>query len=147
MKKNTFISIKKILAILILAIMLVTPVTSKAAFSFWPFGNKDSINTAVDNKYADIDSYKSYLNEAKSFIEGLNTNMSVDDMKIDIIDKITELQEQENYSDTSSIPYISNKILNETITSTETDPSSFLSSILSTITSFIFNSSFLSIYF
>ena len=139
MKKNTFISIKKILAILILAIMLVTPVTSKAAFSFWPFGNKDSINTAVDNKYADIDSYKSYLSEAKSFIEGLNTNMSVDDMKIDIIDKITELQEQENYSDTSSIPYISNKILNETITSTETDPSSFLSSILSTITSSLGN--------
>src|SRR5699024_11966841 len=108
MKKSSFISMKRILAILILAIMVLTPITSKAAFSFWPFGNRDNVNTAINNKYADIDNYKSFLNEAKSFMQGLNTNMSVDDMKIDIIDKITELQEK--YSDTTVIPYISNQI-------------------------------------
>ena len=137
MKKNSFISIKKILAILILAIMVLTPITSKAAFSFWPFGNRDNVNTAINNKYADIDNYKSFLNEAKSFMQGLNTNMSVDDMKIDIIDKITELQEK--YSDTTVIPYISNQILNTTIASSDTSTSGLLNSIISTIQSFLGN--------
>ena len=126
MKKSSFISMKRILAILILAIMVLTPITSKAAFSFWPFGNRDNVNTAINNKYADIDNYKSFLNEAKSFMQGLNTNMSVDDMKIDIIDKITELQEK--YSDTTVIPYISNQILNTTIASSDTSTSGLLNS-------------------
>ena len=63
--------------------------------------------------------------------------MNIDEMKINIIDKIMELQE--NYSDTSAIPYISNKILNETISSKETDPSSFLNSIISIIQSALGN--------
>lgn len=135
MKRSLFISIKKLLAIMILVVMVAMPVTSQAAFSFWPFNNKDSVNTAVDNKYADIDDYKDYLNSAKSFIQGLDTNMSVDEMKIDIIDKLTELQD--DYSDSSAIPYISNKILTETITSDETNPASFLDSIKSVIQSSI----------
>lgn len=137
MKKNSFLSMKKLLAILILVIMIFTPITSKAAFSFWPFGNRDNVNTAINNKYADIDNYKSFLNETKSFMQGLDKNMSVNDMKINIIDKLTELQEK--YSNTTVIPYISNQILNKTISSSETNPSSFLSSIISTIQSFLGN--------
>ena len=133
MKRSLFISIKKLLAIMILVVMVAIPVTSQAAFSFWPFGNRDYVNTAVDNKYSDINDYKSFLNDSKSYIQGMDKNMSIDDMKIDIIDRITELQE--NYSDSSAIPYISNKILNETISSDETDPSSFLDSIKSVIQS------------
>ena len=133
MKKSSFISMKKILAIFILVIMVITPITSQAAFSFWPFGNRDNVNTAVDNKYSDIDDYKSFLNDSKNYLQGIDENMSIEDMKINIIDKITELQE--NYSDSSAIPYISNKILNETISSDETDPSSFLDSIQSVIQS------------
>ena len=133
MKKSSFISMKKILAIFILVIMVITPITSQAAFSFWPFGNRDNINTAVDNKYSDIDDYKSFLNDSKNYLQGIDENMSIEDMKINIIDKITELQE--NYSDSSAIPYISNKILNETIASDETDSSSFLDSIQSVIQS------------
>ena len=133
MKKSSFISIKKLVALLILAIMVITPITSQAAFSFWPFGNRDNVNTAVDNKYSDIDDYKSFLNDSKNYLQGIDENMSIEDMKINIIDKITELQE--NYSDSSAIPYISNKILNETIASDETDSSSFLDSIQSVIQS------------
>ena len=133
MKKISFISIKKLVALLILAIMVITPITSQAAFSFWPFGNRDNVNTAVDNKYSDIDDYKSFLNDSKNYLQGIDENTSIEDMKINIIDKITELQE--NYSDSSAIPYISNKILNETIASDETDPSSFLDSIQSVIQS------------
>ncbi len=133
MKKSSFISMKKILAIFILVIMVITPITSQAAFSFWPFGNRDNVNTAVDNKYSDIDDYKSFLNDSKNYLQGIDENMSIEDMKINIIDKITELQE--NYSDSSAIPYISNKILNETISSDETDSSSFLDSIQSVIQS------------
>ena len=133
MKKSSFISMKKILAIFILVIMVITPITSQAAFSFWPFGNRDNVNTAVDNKYSDIDDYKSFLNDSKNYLQGIDENTSIEDMKINIIDKITELQE--NYSDSSAIPYISNKILNETISSDETDPSSFLDSIQSVIQS------------
>ena len=133
MKKSSFISMKKILAIFILVIMVITPITSQAAFSFWPFGNRDNVNTAVDNKYSDIDDYKSFLNDSKNYLQGIDENTSIEDMKINIIDKITELQE--NYSDSSAIPYISNKILNETIASDETDPSSFLDSIQSVIQS------------
>ena len=133
MKKISFISIKKLVALLILAIMVITPVTSQAAFSFWPFGNRDNVNIAVDNKYSDIENYKSFLNDSKNYLQGIDENMSIEDMKINIIDKITELQE--NYSDSSAIPYISNKILNETIASDETDSSSFLDSIQSVIQS------------
>ena len=137
MEKISFISIKKLVALLILAIMVITPVTSQAAFSFWPFWNNDHANTAVDNKYGDIEDYKSFLNDSKSYLQGIDRNMSIDEMKNAIFDKIMELQE--NYSDTSAIPYISNKILNETISSTETDPSSFLNSIISTIQSALGN--------
>ena len=112
MEKISFISIKKLVALLILAIMVITPVTSQAAFSFWPFWNNDHANTAVDNKYGDIEDYKSFLNDSKSYLKGIDRNMSIDEMKNAIFDKIMELQE--NYSDTSAIPYISNKILNET---------------------------------
>ena len=137
MKKSSFISIKKLIAIIILAIMVITPVTSKAAFSFWPFGNRENTNTAVNNKYNDIEDYKSFLNESKNYLQGMDINMSIDEMKSNIIDRITELQE--NYSNTSAIPYISNKILNETISSTETDPSNFLNSITSVIQSSLGN--------
>ena len=137
MKKVSFISIKKFVVILILAIMLITPVTSQAAFSSWPFWNNDHVNTAIDNKNGDIKEYKSFLNDSKNYLQGIDTNMSIDEMKNAIVDKIMELQE--NYSDTSVIPYISNKILNETISSTETDPSSFLNSIISTIQSALGN--------
>ena len=137
MEKFSFISIKKLVALLILAIMVITPVTSQAAFSFWPFWNNDHANTAVDNKYGDIEDYKSFLNDSKSYLQGIDRNMNIDEMKNAIFDKIMELQE--NYSDTSAIPYISNKILNETISSTETDPSSFLNSIISTIQSALGN--------
>ena len=137
MKKSSFISIKKLIAIIILAIMVITPVTSKAAFSFWPFGNRENTNTAVNNKYNDIEDYKSFLNESKNYLQGMDRNMSIDEMKSNIIDRITELQE--NYSNTSAIPYISNKILNETISSTETDPSNFLNSITSVIQSSLGN--------
>ena len=37
MKRSLFISIKKLLAIMILVVMVAIPVTSQAAFSFWPF--------------------------------------------------------------------------------------------------------------
>ena len=137
MKKFSFIFIKKLVALLILTIMVITPVTSQAAFSFWPFWNNDHANTAVDNKYGDIEDYKSFLNDSKSYLQGIDKNMNIDEMKNAIIDKIMELQE--NYSNTSAIPYISNKILNETISSTETDPGSFLNSIISTIQSALGN--------
>ena len=137
MKKISFISIKKLLAIIILIIMVITPVTSQAAFNFGSFWGNDNANTAVNNKYRDTEDYKSFLNDAKNYLQGIDRNMSIDEMKINIIDKIMELQE--NYSDTSAIPYISNKILNETISSKETDPSSFLNSIISIIQSALGN--------
>ena len=137
MKKISFISIKKLLAIIILIIMVITPVTSQAAFNFGSFWGNDNANTAVNNKYRDTEDYKSFLNDSKNYLQGIDRNMSIDEMKINIIDKIMELQE--NYSDTSAIPYISNKILNETISSKETDPSSFLNSIISIIQSALGN--------
>ena len=137
MRKISFMSVKKLVAIMILIIMVITPVISQAAFNFWPFGNKDSADKAVSNKYRDIEDYKSFLNNSKSYIQGIDRNMSVDEMKNAIFDKIMELQD--NYSNTSAIPYISNKILNETISSTETNPSRFLDSIISIIQSSLGN--------
>ena len=84
MEKISFISIKKLVALLILAIMVITPVTSQAAFSFWPFWNNDHANTAVDNKYGDIEDYKSFLNDSKSYLQGIDRNMSIDEILVNV---------------------------------------------------------------
>ncbi len=131
-----FKSMKTIIAILILAIMLLTPVASKAAFSFWPFKNNDSANTVADNKYEDIEDYESFLNDSMDYLNDIDANsISTDELKIQIIDKLTELEEY--YNDSSSVPYVSNQILTETITSTETDANSLLDTIKDKIESLL----------
>ena len=53
MKKHFF----TVLIVIILILTLCFPLTSKAAFNFWPF-NKGNSSTIINNKYTDIDNYK-----------------------------------------------------------------------------------------
>lgn len=122
-------------AVLILCIILITitiPVTSNASFSFWSYIKNQNTASAINKKHSSINSYTDFFNEFNSFTNGLNKNSSVEDLKINIIDKTTELQKK--YGDSSSISSASNKILNKVMASKETNSSDFINSILSTTT-------------
>ena len=83
--------------------------------------NFGSMLEMATQRYQSVNKYKEYLNEMTKFTNGLNKNMSVSEMKIQIIDKATELRNK--YSSSSAIPKISNQIINTTINSNATSTS------------------------
>ena len=134
------LKISKILLIsLIILGMVFIPVTSKAAFNFWPFLNKDNANSMLNKKYGDANNYKNFLSDLNRYIQSIDKNKSVSDTKIDIIDKMTELQNK--YKDTSIISSSSTEILNKIISSNAKDSSSLITSIVETLKSLSKNSS------
>lgn len=103
MKKHFF----TVLIVIILILTLCFPLTSKAAFNFWHF-NKGNSSTIINNKYTDIDNYKKYLNNLSNYTNQMNTNSDISSVKIDLIDKMTELQK--NYSNSANLKYINKNI-------------------------------------
>ena len=132
-------NIKKIIALLIILILISVPISSHAAFRFWPFGNTNNSTEMVDKKQDDITQYTNFLNDIKNFTQNIDKNQDVNSIKISIFDKLTELQEK--YKDYTIIPSISNKILNTTITSQDTNSSQLINTITSTIQSLLGNTS------
>ena len=134
------LKITKILLIsLIILGMVFIPVTSKAAFNFWPFLNKDNANSMLNKKYGDANNYKNFLSDLNRYVQSIDKNKSISDTKIDIIDKMTELQNK--YKDTSIISSSSTEILNKIISSNAKDSSSLITSIVETLKSLSKNSS------
>ena len=133
MKKHFFTA----LILIMLILTLCFPITSKATFNFWPFNKKGNSTTIINNKYTDIDNYKKYLNNLSDYTKQINTNSDISDVKLNLIDKMTELQK--NYNN-SAISNTSTKILNKIITSSDTDTTTFLNSIKSLINTSIGNS-------
>lgn len=132
MKKNFFKTLQIVLVMSIVVLTIMIPVTSNASFSFWSFINKQNTTLAINKKYTSMSNYSGFLNEFNGYINNdLDKNSSVEDLKINIIDKTTELQKK--YGNSSSVSSVSNKILNQTMTSKATNSGDLLKTIMSTI--------------
>lgn len=136
MKKKTLKRMTAILALMLIITMVVTPtVVNAASYNYNALNsnrfNFNSMLQMATQRHQAVSKYKEYLNEMTNFTTGLNSNMSVTDMKIQIIDKATELQKK--YSDTASIPNISNQIINTTINSNASSATDLLGTVSSTL--------------
>ena len=95
MKKNFFKTLQIILVMSIVVLTIMIPVTSNASFSFWSFINKQNTTLAINKKYTSMGNYSGFLNEFNGYLNNdVNKNSSVEDLKINIIDKTTELQKK-----------------------------------------------------
>lgn len=101
--------------------------------------NLSSMIQMATQRYQSVNKYKKYLNEMTKFTNGLDKNMSVSDMKIQIIDKANELENKYSES-SSSIPKISNQIINTTINSEATSTTDLLGTITTTLKKLLGNS-------
>ena len=126
MKEQMLNLLKKGVVLILVALLIFTPTIVNAASST-TIKDYSSILSTITQRYKDIKDYKEYLGSVDSFADGIDTNISTDEAKIQIIDKITELQQ--NYSNSTVIPKLSNQILNTTITSSATTTPDLLSEI------------------
>lgn len=117
--------ISSIVALMLIITMVAMPTVANAASYNYNSSKSKGFNfssmlTMATQRYQSVNTYKKYLNEMDKFTDGLDTNLSVDESKIQIIDKANELQKKYNNSSSSSassIPNITNQIINSTINS------------------------------
>lgn len=123
MKKQTINLLKKVVLLIIVVLLAFTPTIATAVSYSNSTTTKDysSILSIITQRYKDTKDYKEYLGTVDSFVDEMDTKISTDEAKIQIIDKTTELQK--NYSNSTVIPKLSNQIINTAITSkAETTP-------------------------
>ena len=142
MNKKAKNILKVIIVLAIISIFILVPVISNAAVFNTNITTSTKLNfssmlESATQRYNDVKYYKAFLGDIGSFTNGLDKNMSVDEIKIQIIDKVTELQNK--YSTTTVIPKISNQIINTTINSDATSTTDLLGSITSTISKLLGN--------
>lgn len=126
---------KKVIAILIVLLLLGTT-TANAAVSTTGWGTgSTSIISSLKQKYSNTQQYKSFLNEFKNYIGGVNTNQNTDTIKSEVLDKIEELQNQ--YSNSDSILSVSDQLKYKVLTSEDTSAKGLLDTVVSTIKSFL----------
>lgn len=114
--------ISSIVALMLIITMVAMPTVANAASYNYNSSKSKGFNFSsmlqmATQRYQAVNTYKDYLKEMNKFIEGLDKNMSVSDSKIQIIDKANELQKKYGNSNSSSIPNITNQIINSTINS------------------------------
>ena len=134
MSKKTLNGVKMLITLITVLLLLYTPTLSNAAFSFGK-ASSNSFADTIKNRYASINEYKNYLRDFDSYLQGMDTNMNVDDAKVQILDKLESLQG--SYNTSTVIPNISNQIMNQTITSSSTNTSDLLDSLKGIVKNFI----------
>lgn len=143
MNQNNMKKILKIMSILIIiAIITLTPIVANAANSNTKSSNSKFVQMlqSAAQKYKDVKNYKSFLGEMNTSTKKIDTSKPVNETKIEIIDTATNLQN--NYSESTIIPKISNQIINTTINSEATSTTGLLNSLLDTIKKLLKNSNF-----
>lgn len=138
MNKKVLNYSKKTMAIIIVLLIMFMPTIANAAYSYTPSSTKN-VTDILNSRYNNIKQYKKYYEDMTSFTQGIDKNISVDDAKIQIIDKVTQMQD--DYSEVPAISTGSSKLLNSVITSDATNTSDLLSSVLSTLKSALNNNS------
>lgn len=142
MNKKTKDMLKVMFVFIIISILIFTPIISNAASvnTNIKSSTKLSLSALLEiaaQKYEDVKSYKNFLGEMGSFTKSLDTNMSVDETKIQIIDKASELKS--NYSTSTVIPKISDQIILSTINLDATNTSDLVGSITSSVSKLLKN--------
>ena len=142
MNKRTKDMLKMIVVFIIISVIIFIPIISNAASvnTNTKSSTKLSLSALLEiaaQKYEDVKSYKNFLGEMGSFTKSLDTNMSVDETKIQIIDKATELKS--NYSTSTVIPKISDQIILSTINLEATNTSDLVGSITSSVSKLLKN--------
>lgn len=136
-------NILKVIVVLAIASMLMlVPIISSAAYININTTNSTKLSFSslleiAAQKYEDVKSYKNFLGEIGNFTKTLDTNMSIDETKIQIIDKATELKN--NYSTSMVIPKISDQIILSTINLDATDTTDLVGSITSSVSKLLKN--------
>ena len=109
--KKSLKKLSVIIALMLIITITIMPVSVNAAtYSSSTSSRKFNLSSMMQmatQRYQAVHKYKEYLKEMSSFTNGLDRNMSVSDMKIQIIDKATELENK--YSNSSAIPRLSNQ--------------------------------------
>ena len=126
--------ISSIVALMLIITMVAMPTVANAASYNYNSSKSKGFNFSsmlqmATQRYQAVNTYKDYLKEMNKFIEGLDKNMSVSDSKIQIIDKANELQKKYGNSNSSSIPNITNQIINSTINSNASSTTDLLGSV------------------
>ena len=126
--------ISSIVALMLIITMVAMPTVANAASYNYNSSKSKGFNFSsmlqmATQRYQAVNTYKNYLNEMNKFTEGLDKNMSVSDSKIQIIDKANELQKKYGNSNSSSIPNITNQIINSTINSNASSTTDLLGSV------------------
>ena len=133
--KKSLKKLSVIIALMLIITITIMPVSVNAAtYSSSTSSRKFNLSSMMQmatQRYRAVHKYKEYLKEMSSFTNGLDRNMSVSDMKIQIIDKATELENK--YSNSSAIPRLSNQIINATINSNASSTTELLGTLTSTL--------------
>lgn len=118
--------VKIIITLITVVLLLATPTLSSAAFIFGTT-TSNSFADIIKNRYSSVNEYKNYLSDFSGFLQGMDSNMNVDDAKIQILDELETLQD--SYNKSTVIPSISTQIMNQTVTSSSTNTSDLLESL------------------
>lgn len=132
--------LKKVIAISTISLIVITPNIANAAFgSSMTQSNlySTSLMDIVKDRYTSISQYSSFLGDLSSFTQGMDANTNVDEAKLEILNKVEELNGE--YSDSAAVSSISSQISNKVITSDSTSTSDLLGTITELLGSFISN--------
>ena len=136
MKRKTKEILKVMFVFIIISMLIFIPVISNATSTTTnaKSSTKLSLSSLLEiatQKYEDVKDYKNFLGEIGTFSKELDTSKSTDEIKIQIIDKVTELKN--NYSTSIVIPKIADQIIVSTINANGTNSTDLVSSLINSI--------------
>lgn len=136
MERKTKEILKVMFVFIIISMLIFTPVISNATSTNTnaKSSTKLSLSSLLEiatQKYEDVKDYKNFLGEIGTFSKELDTSKSTDEIKIQIIDKVTELKN--NYSTSIVIPKIADQIIVSTINANGTNSTDLVSSLINSI--------------
>lgn len=136
MKRKTKEILKVMFVFIIISMLIFIPVISNATSTTTnaKSSTKLSLSSLLEiatQKYEDVKDYKNFLGEIGTFTKELDTSKSTDEIKIQIIDKVTELKN--NYSTSIVIPKIADQIIVSTINAKGTNSTDLVSSLINSI--------------
>ena len=132
MKKCFSKMLQKTVIVMLVICMVNIPIVSNAAFKFSISPKRDSLKI-FNSKYAEVTDYTKALTELNQYLGSMSTTKDVSTTKIEILDKVQEMQGK--YNTNTALSKIFNQISNKTISSDENSSSKLLSSILEIVKS------------
>lgn len=134
MKKQMLNLLKKGMALILVGLLVFTPTTSIATNTS-EVKDYSSILSILAQRYKDIKNYKEYLGVLDSFIDDIDSSISVKDAQIQIINKANELQDK--YSESAVTSRLTTTVTNTAINSKAETTPDLLTEILNKLQSLL----------